>query len=76
MITIEEMRQDYGNTLHDINALQKAVDGIELFTTHSGGEDRSGFRMDLFKYKSLLSQARALADTIEAKMISEYGVTP
>lgn len=67
-LTRSEVFQDLVNTRTDISVLEDIVDNINLFMTHSGGEDRSAFKTDLVKYKALLEQARRLEFVISKKL--------
>lgn len=59
-MTLQEMQLDLANTESDITALTKITEGLATFTSITGGEDRSAFRMDHFKYSGLLAQANQL----------------
>lgn len=67
-IPLEEMRSDLANTYSDIEALSDIVDALKVFTTRTGGEDRSAFRMDQVKYAALLAKAEQLRDTIQVRI--------
>lgn len=67
-MTREEMEADLKATHDDIERLAAIVENLRGFVLHSAGEDRSGFRMDLFKYESLLLQAQRLAVSIENRL--------
>jgi hypothetical protein len=70
------MQADYADTKRDIACLNAVVCNLDIFIKQNGGEDRSALRMDLFRYRALLEQARSLAVKIAAKMASEYGAQP
>lgn len=63
-LTIEEIEADLNETERDIVTLDMIVQNISDFITRSHGEDRSAFRMDLFKYEALAGQARGLRERI------------
>jgi hypothetical protein len=56
----EEFDRDYANTEADIEYLTEIVKNLDLFITQSGEEDRRAFRVDLYKYQGVLSQAQTL----------------
>ena len=64
-LTKEEIEIDLANAESDIQALSNIVGSLDVFITRNGGEDRSAFRMDRFKYQSLLSQAHSLKQKIQ-----------
>lgn len=64
-IKLSEIEADFNATKRDIEALQQIVSGLNTFIAYSHKEDRSKFRIDLFKYETLLRQGRELQKTIE-----------
>jgi len=70
-LTKKQMKADLASTNRDIGRLQLIVRGIEGFMKDSGDEDRSSFRMDLFKYETLLEMAlkfrRLIQEAIEKR---------
>lgn len=67
-IPLPEMISDCEATQRDLERLDAIIFNLELFIRDSGEEDRTGFRMDLFKYQSLRSQAFILVVKITAKI--------
>jgi hypothetical protein len=67
-IPLTEMIADLGTTERDIEALNAVVENLQRFTQDSHGEDRSVFRMDVFKYQALLNQATRLRHAIQSKI--------
>lgn len=65
-IPVEEMQVDLANTESDIQQLAAIVGALDVFITRNGGEDRSSFRADRFRYNALLSQAHNLKQRIES----------
>lgn len=65
-IQLAEMQADLADTKSDIQALSAIVKALDVFMTRTGGEDRSGFRTDKFKYTTLLNQALRLRDKIQS----------
>lgn len=67
-LTIKEVQADYAATLRDIERCAIIAANVRLFMEDSVGEDRSKFKMDVFKWEALLSQARRLRDKIQLKL--------
>lgn len=65
-IPLKEMEADLAATEKDINSLKRICNGLNAFMTYTGGEDRSAFRMDLFKYAGLEAQAQRLKQRIQS----------
>lgn len=65
LIPKEEIEADLAATERDINSLERICDGLRVFIEQSHGENRSAFRMDLFKYTALGTQARTLKQRIQ-----------
>lgn len=66
-LTSKEILADLANTESDIVALSNIVGGLDTFMTRTGGEDRSAFKMDRFKYAALLAKAHRLKQAIQDK---------
>lgn len=63
-----EMATDLSNTRKDIVRLRHIVQNLREFIHDTGGENREGFRRDLFKYETLLSHAANLEEAIQGKI--------
>jgi len=71
-----EMLADREATAADAQRLRLIAENLHLFIEDSRGEDRSGFKMDLFKYISLASQAESLRQKIDEALLKYYQWTP
>lgn len=70
------MQNDLADTESDIEALTNIVGSLDIFMQRNGGEDRSGFRMDRFKYSGLLAQAERLKNKIQSTITDSAKVNP
>jgi hypothetical protein len=59
-ISIEEATKDLEYTRNDIRVLNTIISNLSDFIYNSGGEDRSSLKIDLYKYQSLLNQAKII----------------
>lgn len=59
-VSLEEAKLDLLNTQRDYKCILSICENLETFITQSGGEDRSKYKLDLFRYKALLQQATEL----------------
>lgn len=64
-IPLEEMKGDLSATNRDIARLISIVRHLDAFIEDSHGEDRSLFRIDLMRFRSMLSEGLELKKTIE-----------
>ena len=67
-ITLAEARADLAATDSDINLMTQIVDGWRGFIFQPHDEDRSSYRMELFKAEALLQKALKLKAVIEEKI--------
>lgn len=67
-LTLEEMQEDLRLTEQDEKLCNEIAERISRFMHESGGEDRSCFRTDLLRYRSLSEQAAALKPRILAQI--------
>lgn len=63
-LSLQEIEADLAAAVRDISRLEAIVDNLNNFILDSAGEDRSGFKADLFKYEALMMQARNLRGRI------------
>ena len=63
-IPVRDAQDDLANTDSDIRALTSIVDGLIIFTSVTGGENRKVFQADILKYETLLNHAYVLREKI------------
>lgn len=63
-LTLDEIEADIADTKRDISCLKSITDSLRVFIYQPGSEDRSMFKVDLFKYEVLLTQGRDLLGNI------------
>ena len=71
-IPLEEMQQDYDDTLSDIDALDKICEGLNTFLTITGGEERGRYRIDQLRYTKMRTDAILLRDHM-LELAEEWG---
>lgn len=59
-VSQSEWDADYAATEADIKRLAAIVENLDLFITQAGEEDRRRFRVDLYKWQGILSEAQRL----------------